>query len=62
MGILKRIKYAWQPKMFALHLACRECNQRLDTKNLTENQAIAWLDLWNTYHKKHNVNRDGKSE
>ncbi len=43
-------EYLLKPKRYALHLHCRDCNQRLDTKFLTTAEAKEFLKLWNNYH------------
>lgn len=48
--ISEAIRYWVEPKRYALHLHCRECNQRVDTKPITREENYTLLKAWNQYH------------
>jgi hypothetical protein len=48
--IREAIRSWLEPKRYSLHLACRKCNQRLDTKFITIVEAKDFIKLWNNVH------------
>jgi hypothetical protein len=58
--IKEAIRYWLEPKPYALHLGCRECSQRVDTKPVTREENFALLKAWNQYHNHLNAKGQAK--